>query len=51
VTIKGCDVFKHVCNANVSHSDGNFLFDNRRRLYVEKGDVKNVNSVNKLEKE
>jgi hypothetical protein len=29
MTIKGCDVFSDVGNANVGHSDDKCLFDNR----------------------
>jgi hypothetical protein len=31
VTIKGCDIFSYVGNANVGHSDDHFVFDNRHR--------------------
>jgi hypothetical protein len=31
MVMKGCDVVSHVGNANVGHSEINFVFDNRHR--------------------
>jgi hypothetical protein len=46
MVIKVCDVFSYVANANVGHSDNNFMFDNTHRCTHLEGGRENVNSSN-----